>query len=94
MTRLVDAWNNDDENLQFIAIKALMIMQNILLQKHGRNSKSKDHSEHLKKRLIWWEEGEFDKLMDEARSIQHRLKQNPTKTSNEDNITSQNDFPN
>ena len=47
-----------------------MIMPSLLLQKCSRNSKDKDHTESLKRRLKLWKEGEFDGLVREVRLIQ------------------------
>ncbi len=45
MTRLINAWNDESENLKDIAIKALMFMPALLLQKPSYKSKAKHHSE-------------------------------------------------
>ena len=71
-TRLILEWVNDS-SLQSIAIKALMIMPSLLLQKCSRNSKAKDHTESLKRRLKLWKEGDFDGLVREVRFIQSKL---------------------
>ena len=52
-TGLIPQWINDNQ-LQGIAIKALMIMSALLLQKCGRNYKAKYHTESLKRRLKLW----------------------------------------
>ena len=59
-THLILEWVSDNQ-LQSIVIKALMIMPS-LLQKYKRNSKAKDHTESLKKRLKLWKEDDFDGL--------------------------------
>jgi len=73
MTRLIELWTNKSTLFETISIKALMIMPALLLQKPSSRSTAKEHSEYLKKRLIWWENGEFSKLMDECRAVQTRL---------------------
>ena len=45
----------------------------LLLQKRSRNSKAKDHTESLERRLKLWKEGDFDGLVREVRFIQSKL---------------------
>ena len=71
-TRLILEWVNDSQ-LQGIAIKALIIMPSVLLQKHSRNTKAKDHTESLRRRLKLWKEGDFDCLVIEVCFIQSKL---------------------
>ena len=71
-TRLILDWVNDSP-LQSIAIKALIIMPLLLLQKCSKNSKAQDHTESLKRRLKLWKEGDFDGLVREVRFIQSKL---------------------
>ena len=52
-TRLILEWVNDNQ-LQSIGIKALMIMASLLLQKCSKNSKAMDHTESLKRKLKLW----------------------------------------
>eukprot|EP00794_Sanderia_malayensis_P016506 gene16505-18151_t len=49
-----------------------------------RNSKSKDHSNCLKRRLELWKNGEFDLLLQEIRFIQSNLEQQQRKKSIEE----------
>ena len=49
-THLILKWVNDNQ-LQSVAIKALRIMLLLILQNGSRNSKSKDHTESLRRRL-------------------------------------------
>ncbi len=73
MTRLLNAWNDESENLKDIAIKAIMVMPALLLQKPSYKSKAKHHSECLKRRLHQWTEGDFDSLIRECRTIQAKI---------------------
>ena len=73
--RLVNEWV-DDGPLHLIALKAIMIMPSLLLQKPSKKSKSKDHVEKLRKRLDLWKSGSFDELVREARFIQSNVRQN------------------
>ena len=49
-------------------------MQPLLLQKPYKNSKAKDHSSHLLRRLDLWSNGSFEELLHECQCIQDRLK--------------------
>ena len=51
MTRLIRAWNSKSE-LADIALKCVMVLPSLLLQKPSKTSKSKDHVAVLKKALI------------------------------------------
>ena len=71
-TRLILKWVNDN-HLQSIALKALMIVPLLLLQKCSGISKGEYHTESLKERLKLWKEVEFDGLVREVRFIQSKL---------------------
>ena len=51
-TRLIDAWNKNSEVLKNVAVKAVMIMPHLLLQKPSFKAKSKEHSISLSRRMI------------------------------------------
>ena len=88
-TRLINIWNENSVPLVDSALKFLMIMPSILLQKPNQKSTAKIHSAYLQKRLELWENGRFDDLMQEARSIQKQLK-NSTKRQNNTETLSKN----
>ena len=71
-TRLLNAWI-DDSLIKPICMKAIHIMPALLLQKPFKNSKSKDHSKALERRLEKWHQGKFQELYEEAETIQQRL---------------------
>ena len=77
LTRLIDIWNTDSQPLSNIALKMTMVMPAILLQKPSRKSTAKQHGAYLNKRMTQWENGNFNELMIEARSIQKSLSQVP-----------------
>ena len=56
LTRLIESWTNNTEICD-IALKALMVMPALLLQKPTRKSTAKQHKEYLKKRLDLWSSG-------------------------------------
>ena len=86
MTRLINIWNEDCRPLSGIALKLVMIMPALLLQKPSRKSTAKQHSEYLNKRLTLWEIGSFDQLMREVRSIQQKLKENQPKNESTEQL--------
>ena len=81
MTRLVNCWTNKSD-LETIALKALMIVPGLLLQKTSLNSKSKENSETLKRRLSLWKNWQLDQLVFEEKTIQYRLQNNDRATAN------------
>ena len=68
----------DSSALGAVALKAAMVLPALLLQKPHANSKAKDHSTHLERRLKMWEKGNINMLMIEGRTIQHQLKKRNT----------------
>ena len=69
--RLVNSWTYKSD-LETIAFKALMIMPGLLLQKTFLNSKSKENSETLKRRLLLWKNGQLDQFIFERKTIKAR----------------------
>lgn len=61
-------------------MKAVTVMQTLLLQKPSRASKSRDHITHLQRRLELWTDGDIQALLDEGKCIQKRA----SSTSNGD----------
>ena len=72
-TRLIDAWIKGSP-LKNIALKIVMIMPSLLLQKLSKDSKAKDHVEALEKRLELWTNGHLAELLKESETIQSSLK--------------------
>ena len=64
--------------LESIALKAIIVICALLLQKPARNSKERDHIRHLERCLTLWKEGALDELLCEGRVIQSRLKHAPS----------------
>ena len=87
ITRIIDAWNCTSINLSDIALKLVMIMPAVLLQKPRFKSRSKEHSLCLKRRLELWERGDFDSLMCECRTIQTTLISNKKPNMNHQSKT-------
>ena len=56
-----------------IALKALMVIPGLLLQKPSKKSKARDHNAALERRLKLWTNGDIDELLREYSAIQQRL---------------------
>ena len=76
LTRLIKKWIANHDSLFEFSFKMAMCMPAILLQKPGRKSTAKQHTEYLKKRLDLWEAGKFNELLTEARYIQKKMQNN------------------
>ena len=63
----------DGSSLERVSMKAITLVQTLLLQKPSRRSKTKEHVCHLKRRLDLWSKGDIQQLLDEGRCIQARL---------------------
>ena len=85
-TKLITMWNEGRKPMYDVALKMVMVMPALLLQKPSTKSSAKQHKEYLKKRLDHWTGGNFDELMQEERAIQHKLKQQPRKDESSDHI--------
>ena len=68
LARLFRAYG-EGSALEFIALKAVMIMPALLLQKPHCSSKASEHATCLQCRLISWKEGDIDTLICEGRTI-------------------------
>ena len=79
-TRLLRAWTSKSA-LRDIALKCIMIMPHLLLQKPCKESKAKDHSEALKRRMAFWQRGDLDSVFRECETIQKRMKKSAPSNS-------------
>ena len=73
ITKLINIWT-DESPMKNIAIKAIMIMPSLLLQKPSKESKSKDHLKALERRMELWKSGDLIDLFEESLTIQKNLK--------------------
>ncbi len=71
-TRLLRAFTNASA-MEVVALKAVMLMPSLLLQRPAPNSKSAENAKCLERRLAAWKNGELDSLVREARTIQQYL---------------------
>ena len=65
--------NEPTSQFNSFSLKAFMIMTDLLLQKPNSNSKAKDNSLALKRRLAEWNNGNVMNLLKEAQFIQHKF---------------------
>ena len=72
--------------MDYIALKAVMLMPALLMQKPSRKSNAKQHSQYLAKRLDSWNAGKFDELMREGRDIQQKLRQTVRKDETPEHV--------
>ena len=72
--RLINAWVRDSP-LKHIALKTVMIMPSLLLQKNRKDSKTNGHTKALDRRLQLWTGGHIAELLKEGETIQSSLKQ-------------------
>ena len=72
-TRLLRAFSKGSA-LENVALKAIMVMPSLLLQKPHSKSKTKEHSEHLERRMQLWSNGSIESLLEEGRTVQRRLR--------------------
>ena len=75
-TKWIEFWNQGVNAYKDIALKVLMVMPALFLQKPSFKSTAKQHSQCLSKRLTQWEQGEFDDLLREVKTIQAKLPTN------------------
>ena len=73
--------------LESVALRAITVMSILLLQKSSFNTKSKDDSLCLERRLKLWAEGDINALVVEGRSLQKHLVHKSSK-QNQDNAFS------
>ena len=83
MTRFINSWTFRLEQ-DTIAMKALMILPTLLLQKTSLLSKSKDNVETLKRIVNQWKDGQIEKLLVEGKTIQERLFKDNVKNQSSD----------
>ena len=60
-----------------MAMKLLMIMPKLLLQKEHMKAKKKENDKAFRRRMEAWQKGKYLELMEEAEAIQKGLRQQP-----------------
>ena len=76
MTRIVEEYNNYTSG-KAMAMKLLMIMPKLLLQKEHMKAKKKENYKAFRRRMEAWQKGKYLELMEEAEATQKRLRQQP-----------------
>ena len=79
IARLFQAYA-DSSSIESIAMKAIIVLQVLLLQKPSRKSKSSDHIKHLNRRLDLWQNGDIHSLTYEGHCLQEHLHKTPMTT--------------
>ena len=72
LSRLFAAFGHAS-SMESIALRAAIVMPNLLLQQPFRGSKVKNHISSLQQRMKVWKEGNLYELLAEGRAIQNRL---------------------
>ena len=72
LTRLINLFNNKTD-WESVALLLVHVFVPLLLQKPAKNSRAKDNSRSLDKRLKWWKNGDLQLLINKGEEIQHRL---------------------
>ena len=66
--------NSSQSQLNSVALKAFMTLPALILQKPSKNSKSKEHTSCVKRRLELWKKGDIISLLKEVKKIQSKFK--------------------
>ena len=64
---------NYNLELNLIALKAVMVLPSLILQRPSSASKSKEHSTATERRLALWKQGDLNLLVKEVRFIQEKF---------------------
>ena len=72
LARLLQAFA-DGSSMECVCMKAITILQVLVLQKPSRTSKTRDHIKHLKRRMELWKAGSIAEILQEGRCIQNHL---------------------
>ena len=78
---------NDRTPFQGIAMKVLMLLPNLLLQKPSAKRKAKEHNTMLTNRLKLWNEGKLDEIWKEGLTIQKKLSSSQKKPRTNEDIS-------
>ena len=82
MTNLITHYNVDAP-INKLALKIIMIMPSLLLQKLHPKAKAQENNKAFKRRMKLWADGKFEELMSEDKAIQKRLDNNQHKQRGE-----------
>ena len=79
-TEWIQHLTKKDDIFKIIAMKVVMILPSMLLQKPSAKSKAKDHTRALELRLQKWKEGKIEELWKDNAIIQKKLSEHPQKS--------------
>ena len=74
MTRIIEEYNSNTSGKR-MAMKLLMIIPKLLLQKDHMRAKRNENDKAFRRRMEAWHKGDYLELMEEAEPIQKRLRQ-------------------
>ena len=74
LSRLISLFNDKTE-WESVALRLVFIFIPMMLQKPSKNSRAKDHTIYLDKRLNLWKSGDLTAIISEGREIQNRLEE-------------------
>ena len=63
----------EGSSLECVCMKAVTVLQILTLQKPSRTSKTRDHINHLRRRMNMWRDGNLIDILHEGRCIQNHL---------------------
>ena len=86
LTNYVNQWCSKSPN-RVIAIKIVMILPQLMLQRTSLKAKSSENKRHLERRLELWKNNEIEELIDECRTIQRRMPQTRASVGNNDSLS-------
>ena len=69
----------EESALETVAMKAIMVLSHVVLQKPHPSSTAKEHHASPECRLAAWKQGDIDGVIREGRTIQHHLRTSPFK---------------
>ena len=76
----------DKTALESIALRAAMSLPALVLQKPHLNSRAKEHTVHLDRRMKLWHKGDINALLHECRTIQQKFYQLKNRKRTEDKL--------
>ena len=91
LARLFGAFATESA-FEAFALKAVMTLPALVLQKPHAKSKTQDHISCLQRRLVLWEKGDIAELLKEGKAIQRSLKASSSRRDAKDDATTARKF--
>ena len=86
LTSYVNQWCSNAPD-RAVAIKIVMILPQLMLQRTSLKAKSSENKHNLERRLELWKNNEIDELIDECKTIQQRISQKKSSVGNNESIS-------